>query len=205
MAAYRGRFAPSPTGPLHFGSLVAAVGSYLDARSQGGEWLLRMEDVDAPRNVPGAAESILATLEACGFEWDGPVLWQGGRLPAYAAALEALKAKGARLQRPLWASTSTKNPDYPDTLYVDNLIGPNTVNTTPPKTLEAFMDHGKVANTLESNIEEAHAQLEQLSQLGINLDAITGQLLEEGVRKFEDSYDKLIEAITQKQNEFSIV
>ena len=91
---YRGRFAPSPTGPLHFGSLVAAVGSYLDARTQGGDWLLRMEDVDTPRNVPGAAEQILATLEAFGFEWDGPVLWQSQRLAAYAEALAQLQAAG---------------------------------------------------------------------------------------------------------------
>jgi glutamyl-Q tRNA(Asp) synthetase len=79
---------------LHFGSLVAAVGSYLDARAQGGEWLLRMEDVDTPRNVPGAAEQILATLEAFGFEWDGPVLWQSQRLAAYAEALAQLQAAG---------------------------------------------------------------------------------------------------------------
>lgn len=89
-----GRFAPSPTGPLHFGSLVAAVGSYLDARSRGGRWLLRMEDVDAPRNVPGAAEDILATLERLGFEWDGAVLWQSQRLDAYRAALDELRARG---------------------------------------------------------------------------------------------------------------
>ena len=79
---------------MHFGSLVAAVGSYLDARAQGGEWLLRMEDVDMPRNVPGAAEQILATLEAFGFEWDGPVLWQSQRLAAYAEALAQLQAAG---------------------------------------------------------------------------------------------------------------
>jgi glutamyl-Q tRNA(Asp) synthetase len=91
---YRGRFAPSPTGPLHFGSLVAAVGSYLDARSIGGEWLVRMEDVDTPRNMPGAADGILRTLEAFGFEWDGAVLWQSRRFDAYAAALERLKASG---------------------------------------------------------------------------------------------------------------
>lgn len=91
---YRGRFAPSPTGPLHFGSLVAAVGSYLDARTQGGEWLLRIEDVDTSRNVPGAAAQILATLAAFGFEWDGPVLWQSERLPAYAEALAKLQMAG---------------------------------------------------------------------------------------------------------------
>ncbi|MDP3440487.1 MAG: tRNA glutamyl-Q(34) synthetase GluQRS [Azonexus sp.] len=91
---YRGRFAPSPTGPLHFGSLVAAVGSYLDARTQGGEWLLRLEDVDTPRIVPGAAEQILATLAAFGFEWDGPVLWQSQRFEAYAEALARLQLAG---------------------------------------------------------------------------------------------------------------
>lgn len=91
---HRGRFAPSPTGPLHFGSLVAAVGSCLDARAQGGSWLVRMEDVDTPRNVPGAADDILRTLEAFGFEWDGSVLFQSARLDAYAAALERLKRDG---------------------------------------------------------------------------------------------------------------
>ena len=91
---YRGRFAPSPTGPLHFGSLIAAVGSYLDARTQGGEWLVRMEDVDTPRNVAGAADGILNTLEAFGFEWDVPVLYQSSRFDAYAAALEELQRAG---------------------------------------------------------------------------------------------------------------
>lgn len=94
-ACYRGRFAPSPTGPLHFGSLVAAVGSYLDARSRGGEWLVRMEDVDTPRNVPGADSDILRTLEFFGFAWDGTVLYQSQRFDAYAAALESLKSAGA--------------------------------------------------------------------------------------------------------------
>ena len=91
---YRGRFAPSPTGPLHFGSLVAAVGSYLDARSQNGEWLLRIEDVDAPRTVPGAADGILRTLETLGFEWDGEVLVQSRRHDFYHAALVRLQLAG---------------------------------------------------------------------------------------------------------------
>ena len=92
--SYKGRFAPSPTGPLHFGSLVAAVGSYLDARSNNGEWLLRIEDLDTPRTVAGAADNILRTLEACGMPWDGPVLYQSTRNATYQAVLDQLSLKG---------------------------------------------------------------------------------------------------------------
>ncbi len=93
-STYRGRFAPSPTGPLHFGSLIAATASYLDARSAGGHWLVRMEDVDEPRTVPGAAADILRTLEAFGLEWDGPVIFQSTRTAAYQAGLDRLKRGG---------------------------------------------------------------------------------------------------------------
>jgi len=95
MEDYRGRFAPSPTGPLHFGSLVAAVGSYLEARIRGGDWLVRMEDLDRPREVAGAADEILRALEALGFEWDEPVLYQSRRDFAYGEALSKLKRSGA--------------------------------------------------------------------------------------------------------------
>ncbi|MGD2112106.1 MAG: tRNA glutamyl-Q(34) synthetase GluQRS [Gammaproteobacteria bacterium] len=91
---YRGRFAPSPTGPLHFGSLVAAVGSYLDARHQGGEWLVRIEDLDPPREIPGAADTILRTLDRYALHWDGAVFYQSRRMSRYEAALENLAAKG---------------------------------------------------------------------------------------------------------------
>lgn len=91
---YRGRFAPSPTGLLHAGSLTTAVGSYLEARVRGGEWLLRMEDLDPPREVAGAASAILQTLEALGFEWDGEVVYQSRRHELYRAALEQLIRNG---------------------------------------------------------------------------------------------------------------
>jgi glutamyl-Q tRNA(Asp) synthetase len=92
--AYTGRFAPTPTGPLHFGSLLAAVASFCDARAVGGRWLLRMEDIDPPREMPGAAATILRQLEAYGLQWDGEVLYQHTRSEAYLAAIDALVAKG---------------------------------------------------------------------------------------------------------------
>ncbi|MDR2925792.1 MAG: tRNA glutamyl-Q(34) synthetase GluQRS [Azoarcus sp.] len=91
---YVGRFAPTPSGPLHFGSLVAALGSALEARRHGGRWLVRIEDVDVPRAMPGMDGAMLATLERFGFEWDGEVLWQSRRADIYASALERLKAGG---------------------------------------------------------------------------------------------------------------
>lgn len=94
MNSYRGRFAPSPTGPLHFGSLVAAVGSYLEARRRGGAWLVRMEDLDPPREQPGAADAILRALEACGMGWDDKIIYQSRRADAYRAALGRLQERG---------------------------------------------------------------------------------------------------------------
>ena len=114
---------------------------------------------------------------------------------------QTLAEKGAQLQRPLWASTSTKHPDYPDLLYVDNLIGPHTVNTMPPATLEAFLDHGVVERTVDDGLEEAQALLVNLESVGISMREVTDLLEREGVKKFADSYDELLETIAQRRKE----
>lgn len=109
-----------------------------------------------------------------------------------------LKAHGARLQRPLWASTSTKNPAYRDTYYVEELIGPNTVNTMPPVTIEAFRDHGVVRPALEENLDEAYTVMDWLAEFGIDLAQITQELQVEGVNAFADSFEALLRQIAAK-------
>jgi transaldolase len=111
----------------------------------------------------------------------------------------ALKAKGAKVQRPLWASTSTKNPKYRDVLYAEELIGPDTVDTMPPATIAAFRDHGVVRPSLEENVEESRHVLDRLPQAGINLDEITQKLQDDGVKLFADSFDTLMESISKKK------
>ena len=108
---------------------------------------------------------------------------------------QALEEQGARIQRPLWASTSTKNPAYRDVQYVEELIGPNTVNTVPPQTLEAFLDHGRVRLSLEEDLTGAQRVLDQLDDLGISIIPVTDELENEGVRLFSDAFDVLLAAI----------
>src|SRR5919206_5311938 len=114
---------------------------------------------------------------------------------------EVLAAKGATKQRCLWASTSVKNPDYRDVLYVEELIGPETVNTMPQETIEAFQDHGRVADTLEDGIDEARRLFEDLAAAGIDYDDVVRVLEEEGVQKFIDSFDELLEGVRSKKHE----
>ena len=110
-----------------------------------------------------------------------------------------LAARGARTQRLLWASTSTKNPDYPDVKYVEPLIGPDTVNTLPPETLEAYRDHGNPASRLEEGVEEAAAVLQRLPELHIDLAQATRQLEDEGIDKFNKPYDSLLQTLEEKR------
>ena len=112
---------------------------------------------------------------------------------------EALAAVGARPQRCLWASTSTKNPAYRDVLYVEELIGPDTVNTMPFETIAAFQDHGVVRDTLTEGMDEAHALLKDLAAAGVDYDDVTDTLEREGVQKFSDSFASLLEGIDAKR------
>jgi transaldolase len=116
---------------------------------------------------------------------------------------EALSSRGATTQRCLWASTSTKNPAYRDVMYVEELIGPMTVNTMPEETIEAFQDHGEVAPTLEQGIDEAERVFEQIRQAGVDYDDVTATLEREGVQKFADSFAELLEGIRAKSGELA--
>ena len=114
-------------------------------------------------------------------------------------AFAPLAARGARVQRPLWASTSTKNPAYSDIKYVEELIGPETVNTLPMGTLEAFRDHGRPRRAVDEDLVAAERSLAQLAAFGIDFDAVTAKLQEDGVRAFADSYDALLAGLENKR------
>src|SRR3954464_5245610 len=116
---------------------------------------------------------------------------------------EALEAKGAKVQRPLWASTSTKNPNYRDVLYIEELIGPDTVDTMPPETIEAFQDHGDVAPTLEQDVDGARKVFDDISAAGVDLDDVFATLEREGVEKFSDSFADLFENVKNKRDELA--
>lgn len=114
---------------------------------------------------------------------------------------EALEARGARVQRPLWASTSTKNPDYPDTLYVDELIGPHTVNTMPDSTIDAFADHGTLRRRVDADMDEADRVWAALAEVGVDMDDVATQLEREGVNSFQKAFDELLASLETKAAE----
>ncbi len=113
---------------------------------------------------------------------------------------DGLAAAGARVQRPLWASTGTKNPIYSDTLYVDNLIGPDTVNTLPPATLKAFIDHGRASVTIDKDVAAARSRISALADIGISLETITKQLLDQGVAAFAKPFENLMRSLEEKKD-----
>ena len=118
---------------------------------------------------------------------------------------KALQAKGARVQKPLWASTSTKNPAYRDVMYVEELIGPRCINTVPPQTLDAFKDHGETRRTVDAGVDEARRTLERLEKAGISMTSVTDKLLVDGLAAFQKSFDSLIAGLEQKSRQLGRV
>jgi transaldolase len=148
---------------------------------------------------PSAQQQQLKALEGKAAIANAHLAYQEFKRLFRGLRFEALKQRGARVQRPLWASTSTKNPAYRDVLYVEELIGPDTVNTMPLTTIESFHDHGRVRLSIEELLPEAKAQLAALADVGIHYDQVTRQLQEEGVQKFIDSFHKLFKCIDNKR------
>jgi transaldolase len=157
---------------------IAATG---DATQKG--WLQSLKGKAAIANAKIAYQSFERLFS--GAEWD------------------SLAAAGAEVQRPLWASTSVKNPAFPDTMYVDELIGPHTVNTMPRPTIAAFLDHGTVARTIDKDLSGAYKTMEDLAAAGIDIDAVTTQLEDEGIASFAKSYDSLLAGVAAKRSQLA--
>jgi transaldolase len=170
-------------------SKVASVASFFVSRVDT-EADRRLEETGGPDELKGKLAIANAKLAYQRYE----EIFSGDRWQALADA-------GATTQRPLWASTSTKNPDYRDVMYVEELIGPETVNTMPLETVAAFQDHGEVALTLEQGIDEAKRVFEELKAAGIDVDDVTATLEREGVEKFSDSFEELLAGIRAKSGE----
>lgn len=154
---YIGRFAPSPSGPLHFGSLVAAMGSYLDARTHQGQWLLRMEDLDPPREKPGAADDILRTLEAFGFQWDASILYQSTRTLAYQEAVDALIQAGHAYP----CTCSRKQIAESGLIGIEGHIYPGTCRNRPAPTRQRFAIRFNTESHTVTFIDRIHGHLTQ--------------------------------------------
>jgi transaldolase len=167
---------------------VASVASFFVSRVDSA-----VDKKLAALNDP-AAEALMGKTAVA----NSKIVYQRFKEIFHGSAFDAYHSAGAGVQRLLWASTSTKNPNYPDTLYIDALIGPETVNTMPPDTIDAFRDHGTLANTLEKDVEDAQLTLDNLVELGIDLDEVTEQLQRDGVEAFAKSFDGLMKTLEEK-------
>ena len=181
----------------YIAGLEAADGNLQDISSVASFFISRLDvEVDRRLNALGSPEAL--ALRGKAAVANGKLAYALFSRTFSGPRWETLVERGARVQRPLWASTSTKNPDYPDTLYVDELIGPHTVNTLPDNTLEAFKDHGTVARTIDFDVKAARAVIDELATLGVDMVEVTQQLEDEGVAAFEKSFDELLGALSEK-------
>jgi transaldolase len=169
-------------------SLVASVASFFISRV----------DTEVDRRLDAIATPEALALRGRVAVAQAKLAYEQFRRTFSGPRWDALAARGARVQRPLWASTSTKNPTYRDTLYVDELIGPDTVNTLPDATIEAFADRGSVERTIDRDVDEAHHVWAELSRVGVDIDEVSAVLEREGVASFRASFDDLLAALEAK-------
>jgi transaldolase len=177
---------------------VAAHGDVTRLGSVASVFVSRLDNLADPILVSLGAKELQGTLALA----NAKLTYVDFQQIFYGERWERLVRQGARVQRPLWASTGTKNPAFPDTLYVDNLVGPHTVNTIPPATLDAVVDHGKTAASVSEGVPQAQACLDRIASLGVDISALTEQLLQEGVASFVKSYDSLLASIAEKRELF---
>jgi transaldolase len=183
----------------------AAAGHPIDHVASVASFFVSRVDTEVDRRLEALARDVPADRRDALLALGGKAAVANARL-AYrlfqsrfsGARWDALAARGARVQRPLWASTSTKNPAYRDVIYVESLIGPHTVNTLPPATMDAFRDHGIVARTVDTGYDEAERHLAALNEAGIDLTAVTDVLLAEGIAAFQRSFDSLLAGLARK-------
>jgi transaldolase / glucose-6-phosphate isomerase len=180
-------------------SRLASVASFFVSRIDSAvDTLIAARLKDASGETRGVLEGLRGKIAIA----NAKLAYQRFKRRFAGARWEALRAKGARVQRLLWASTGTKNPAYRDVLYVEELIGPDTVNTMPPSTLDAFRDHGKPRPSLEENVDQAERVMAALGRVGISIDQVTESLVHDGVRLFSEAADKLLGTVARKRIDF---
>jgi transaldolase len=180
--------------------LEAYDGDLSKVHSVGSFFISRVDtEVDRRLDEIGTADALALKGKAALAQ--GKLAYQEFRKAFSGQRWQALEQRGGRVQRPLWASTSTKNPAYPDTLYVDNLIGPDTVNTLPDKTIADFNDHGTLARTVDADVDGAKATWQALHDVGVDMDDVADVLEQEGVASFQKSFDELLGALSTKSAE----
>ena len=182
----------------YISGLEACDNDDLSSISSVASFFISRVDVEVDRRLEEIGTDAALDLRGKAAIAQGQLAYQLFRETFRGERWEALEARGARLQRPLWASTSTKNPSYPDTLYVDTLIGPNTVNTLPDSTLLAFEDHGTVARTVDADPEAAQQVMVDLAEVGVDMDDVSAKLESEGVASFSKSFDEVLDTLEDR-------
>jgi len=181
--------------------LAADPGADLSRVASVASFFISRVDVEVDRRLEAIGTSEALALRGTAALAQGRLAYEQFTETFSGSRWNALAARGAQMQRPLWASTGTKNPEYSDVLYVDGLIGPHTVNTLPETTLEAFADHGVLERTVDTNLDDVHEIWDGLASVGIDMDDVAEKLEREGVDAFIKSFDELIDALETKATE----